>query len=411
MAGIGFALNRLCRGDALADRAVALGHATVIAAGPCLFAVLCIYLITTFIGDLEDHTVIAAFRALVIYSFALSFVVTAPIGLVSCRLISDKLHDRDVGSVPGIMLVAMALSAVITLAAAGVLFGIVLGLDDRIAVASIVNSAITGLIWIGCLFCSVTRDYNAVTAFFGGGMLVAFAAVTGICALQPDLAAMQWGFAMGLAVTLFGLLARIIATIPFAVRELGSSVRAQARAYTSYWPIALGGLFGALGAWVDKWIVWLSPFGTQIQSGLLHSPLYDSAVFASYLVAVPAYAAFVLHLEVDFFRNYRVFYTGILAHGTLNQIKANGTRLREQTIKALSGIMVPQIAICALVAISTPVLVDLIGMQFRQVGTIRFGLVGAVCQFLFVTCSSLTLYFDLRMMFLALQTCFLVLNA
>jgi uncharacterized membrane protein len=86
-------------------------------------------------------------------------------------------------------------------------------------------------------------------------------------------------------------------------------------------------------------------------------------------------------------------------------------RLREQTISALSGIMVPQIAICALVAISTPVIVDLLGMQFRQVGTIRFGLVGAVCQFLFVTCSSLTLYFDRRIVFLVLQTIFLVLNA
>jgi polysaccharide biosynthesis protein PelG len=34
-----------------------------------------------------------------------------------------------------------------------------------------------------------------------------------------------------------------------------------------------------------------------------------------------------------------------------------------------------------------------------------------VFHFLFVTCSSLTLYFDRRMMFLALQTCFMVLNA
>ena len=44
-------------------------------------------------------------------------------------------------------------------------------------------------------------------------------------------------------------------------------------------------------------------------------------------------------------------------------------------------------------------------------GTGSFGLIGAVFQFLFVTCSALTLYFDRRMMFLALQTCFLVLNA
>src|SRR4051812_16508956 len=163
MAGIGFALNRLYRSDSLSNRAVSLGHAMVIAAGPCLFAVLGIYLITTFNIELEGHTTIAAFRALVIYSFALSFVITAPIGLVSCRLISDKLHDRDVGAVTGIVLVAVVLSAVVTFAAAGVLFGIVLDLGSRIAIAAIVNCGLVGLVWIGCLFCSITRDYNAVT--------------------------------------------------------------------------------------------------------------------------------------------------------------------------------------------------------------------------------------------------------
>jgi polysaccharide biosynthesis protein PelG len=50
-------------------------------------------------------------------------------------------------------------------------------------------------------------------------------------------------------------------------------------------------------------------------------------------------------------------------------------------------------------------------MQFRQVGTLRIGVIGAVFQFLFITCSSLTLYFDRRMVFLATQACFLLFNA
>jgi uncharacterized membrane protein len=37
--------------------------------------------------------------------------------------------------------------------------------------------------------------------------------------------------------------------------------------------------------------------------------------------------------------------------------------------------------------------------------------IGAAFQFLFITCSSLTLYFDRRIVFLVLQTVFLVLNA
>jgi polysaccharide biosynthesis protein PelG len=411
MAGIGFALDRLYRSNSIADRMASFAHASVIAAGPCLLSVLCIWLISSFNNEMEGRTTIAEFRALVIYSFALSFVVTSPIALVSTRLVSDKLHDREVGAVPGIMLAALALSAAIAVVVAGVLYGLGLDLGGMVTVAAVVNCALIALVWVGSLFCSVTRDYNSVTAFFAAGMLVAFVAVTVCYDIEPELLSMLWGFSVGLAVALFGLMARIIATFPFAVTDIVTPLRAVLRGCIGYWPIALGGLFGAIGAWIDKWVVWLSPYGMEIQSGLVHAPLYDSAMFISYLVAIPAYAAFVMHLEVKFFRNYRLFYSSILEHATLARIRAHGTRLRDETIASLSGIMVPQVVICVIVAVSAPILIDTLDMQFRQVGTLRFGVIGAVFQFLFITCASLALYFDRRLVFLALQTCFLLLNA
>src|SRR5215471_3512506 len=411
MAGIGFALDRLYRSGSIADRVASFAHASVIAAGPCLLTVLCIWLISATISELEGRTIIAAFRALIIYSFALSFVITAPIALVSARLISDQLHDREVVAIPGAMLAAFVLSAVVTVAAAAALFGLALDLDAAASVAAVANCALIALVWVACLFCSVTRDYLVVTAFFALGMLLAVVAVTLGYDARPDLAVMLWGFNIGLAATLFGLLGRIIATFPFAITSIKRPVRALGGAALGYWPIALGGLFGAIGAWVDKWVVWLSPYGVQIQNGLLHAPLYDSAMFISYLVVIPAYAAFVVHLEVRFFRNYRLFYSSILEHATLAQIRAHGRRLRDETIASLSAITVPQLAVCGLVALSAPVVIDLLDMQFRQVGTLRLGVIGAAFQFLFITCSSLTLYFDRRIVFLVLQTVFLVLNA
>ena len=411
MAGIGFALERLYRSNSIADRLASFAHASVIAAGPCLAAVLGIWFISATISELEGKTTIAAFRAVIIYSFALSFVVTAPIALVSARLISDKLHDQDVAAVPAIMLAAFGLTAIGIIVAATLLFAVVLDLESAADVAAVANCALIALVWVACLFSSITRDYNSVTGFFALGMLIAVVAVTLGYNARPDLATMLWGFSLGLGVTLFGLLGRIVATFPFAVHAIAAPAKGLARAFARYWPIALGGLFGAVGVWIDKWVVWLSPFGTTIQNGLLHAPLYDSAMFVSYLVVVPAYAAFVVHLEVKFFRNYRLFYASILEHATLAQIRAHSRKLRDETIATLSGITVPQLLICGLVALSAPAVVELLDLQYRQVGTLRFGVVGAVFQFLFVTCSSLTLYFDRRMMFLALQTCFMVLNA
>ncbi len=166
MAGIGFALERLYRSNSITDRMASFAHASVIAAGPCLAAVLCIWLISAMISELEGRTTIAAFRALVIYSFALSFVVTAPIALVSARLISDKLHDRDVAAVPGIMLATFGLTTLVILLVGTPLFGVLLDLEVTAGIAAVANCAVIALVWVACLFCSVTRDYNSVTGYF-----------------------------------------------------------------------------------------------------------------------------------------------------------------------------------------------------------------------------------------------------
>jgi uncharacterized membrane protein len=411
MAGIGFALERLYRSTSLVDRAASFAHASIVAAGPCLLSVLCLWLISATISELEGKTTIASFRALIIYSFALSFVVTAPIALVSARVISDKLHDHDVTFILPIILAAFAFTGVAVTGLAAALFGFGLDLDAAAAIAVVANCALIGLVWVACLFASVTRDYTTVTGCFAIGMVLAVLAVTLGYNLRPDLATMLWGFNVGLGATLFGLLTRIVATFPFTVRSLAQPARALALAALVYWPIALGGFLGAMGAWVDKWVVWLSPYGTQIQYGLLHAPLYDSAMFISYLVVIPAYAAFIIQLEVKFFRNYRLFYSSILEHATLAQIRKHGRRLRDETIASLSAITVPQLVICALFAFSAPAVVTVLDMQFRQVGMLRMGVIGAAFQFLFITCSSLTLYFDRRLVFCALQLFYLALNA
>jgi polysaccharide biosynthesis protein PelG len=411
MAGIGFALERLYRSASMVDRMASFAHASIVVAGPCLLAVVAIWLIGASINELEGKTTIATFRAVIIYSFAVSFVITAPIALVSARLISDKLHDRAVAPVPGIMLAGFLFAAVLTIAIAAALFGFALGLEWPAGMAAIANCALIALIWVACLFCSVTRDYTSVTGYFAAGMVIAVLGVTLGYSLRPNLEIMVWGFNIGLGVTLFGLLSRILSTFPFAVTSISRPSRELLGAAFGYWPIALGGLCGAMGAWADKWVVWLSPYGTQIQYGLLHAPLYDSAMFLSYLIVIPAYAGFIIHLEVRFFRNYRLFYSSILEHATLAQIREHGVRLREETIASLSAITIPQLVVSALIALCAPALVDLLDMQFRQVGILRLGLIGAVFQFLFITCSSLTLYFDRRLLFLILQLLFLTLNA
>src|ERR1700737_456206 len=173
MAGIGFALERLYRSNSFAGRMASFAHASIVAAGPCLLSVLGIWLISATISELEGKTTIAAFRALIIYSFALSFVATAPIALVSARIMSDELHDFRISNIPGIVLAALTFSAVLTIAAATALFAVPLELEPTAAIAAVTNCALIGLVWVSCLFASVTRDYTSITVFFALGITLA----------------------------------------------------------------------------------------------------------------------------------------------------------------------------------------------------------------------------------------------
>ena len=230
---------------------------------------------------------------------------------------------------------------------------------------------------------------------------------------RPDLATMLWGFSIGLGVTLFGLLARIVATFPFAVKSISAPVRALARAHSSrYWPIALGGLFGAIGAWIDKWVVWLSPFGIHDSE----QPAARAALRQRDVRVLPGRGSRPTRPSSPISKCNSSAITGC-------SIPASSSTPRSPRSARMAGdcatrpshrspaITVPQLLICALVALSAPVVVDVLDMQYRQVGTLRLGVIGAAFQFLFITCSSLTLYFDRRIVFLLLQTTFIVLNA
>ena len=170
MAGIGFALERLYRSNSFAGRMASFAHASIVAAGPCLLSVLGIWLISATISELEGKTTIAAFRALIIYSFALSFVATAPIALVSARIMSDELHDFRISNIPGIVLAALTFSAVLTIAAATALFAVgfvklivdVIGMHWHVAADTLlILFAAFQVIAIGLLADLVTRATRA----------------------------------------------------------------------------------------------------------------------------------------------------------------------------------------------------------------------------------------------------------
>ncbi len=409
MAGIGFALRSLSRQETLSSVVKAGGHAAVIAAGPWLFTIASLAAITETSERLVGFDALATFRAVIIYAFASSLVLAAPVTIVATRLLADQLWQRQVSRVRPLLVAAMAM------AIAAVSFGILalvlyFHVPLKIAVVLFATGCIVAMIWIAVAFCGAVRDYAGITFAFIAGLIISVTASTAAALMGFGAAGMVWGFATGLAVTLLGLSLRVLATFPAVSAPPWSEWDALVKGFGRYAPLAAGALFGTAGVWIDKWVFWFSKEGQTVDGGLIHAPLYDSALFLASLVLIPALAQFVVKLETDFFDRYQNYYGTIQGHGTIDQIDRARQDLQSNAFESLALITVAHVAMATVMVLAAPAIIESLNLQFRQIAILRYGALGSVFHFIFIAATSMVIFFDRRRLYCALQLLFLVLN-
>jgi uncharacterized membrane protein len=409
MAGIGFALRTLSRQETLSGVARASGHAAVIAAGPWLFTVFSLAAITALTERIAGHDILASFRAVVIYAFATSLVFAAPITIVATRLVADRLWLKKVGQVRGLLIAGYAYAA----AAAGVgviLLALYFRVPAPLAISLYACSSLVAMIWVVLAFCGAVRDYGGITVSFVAGLVVAVAGATAAAFLGLKAEGMVWGFASGLALTFASLTRRALETFPGRLDRPFDSMKEIARSLSIYGDLALGATLGTAGVWVDKWVFWFSREGQSVDGGLIHAPLYDSAMFIASLVIIPALAQFVVKLETDFFERYQHYYGTIQSHGTIAQIEEARVRLAGFSLENLALITISQLALAAVLVLAAPAIVEVLNLQFRQISILRYGALGSVFLFVFIAATSMIVFFDRRRIYALLQGTFFLLN-
>jgi uncharacterized membrane protein len=409
MAGIGFQLRALSRQETLSSVVAAAGHAAVIAAGPWLFTILALASITMLTEEIAGRDTVATFRIVVIYAFAVSLVLTAPVTIIATRRVADALWLKRPQDVPPLLFGAFAW-AMIAAGAGVAALCLMFKPPAPIAIALAAMSLLVALIWVALCFCGAVRDYRGVTVSFLVGLVVALIGSVAAATADYGSTGMAAGFMLGLALTFLGLTVRILRTFPQPVTSpLGGFLELWYGAGL-YWHLAAGALLGTAGVWVDKWVFWGSSVGERVPAGFIHAPLYDSAMFLSSLVIIPSLAAFVTKLETDFFDRYQHYFATIRSHGTIGMIEAARVRLAQYTLDNLSLITVSQAGICAVLILGAPAIVEVLNLQFRQIAILRYGALGAVFQFVFLAATSILLFFDRRRLYLGLQLLFFTLN-
>ena len=409
MAGIGFALRALRGQETLSGIVRASGHAAIVAAGPWLFTILSLVAVTLAAEPVAGHSVLATFRAIVIYAFSSSLVLSAPVVIVATRLVADRLWLKETGLIPALLVAAMGFAAVASVC--GVLaLGFWLAVSPLVAIALIPAAAVIAMIWVALAFCGAVRDFAGVTRAFAAGLIVSTAGATGAGLLNFGATAMATGFLAGLTVTLYALILRVFATFPESSASIADAAQALRKAFSAYGYLAAGAALGAAAVWADKWVFWYSPEGQTVDGGLIHAPLYDSAMFIASLIMIPALAQFLVKLETGFFERYQGYFRSIEQHGTIEHIETGRANLEAFSLEALALIVTAHVAIAAVLILLAPAVVDVLNLQFRQIAILRYGALGTVFQFIFIAATALIIFFDRRKIYCTLQALFLALN-
>lgn len=405
MAGIGFALRKLARRDDILGVLQGHAHSAFITSGPWMFTILALAGVNVAGGELLTREELTLFRVVIIYNFCFSVVLTGPLLLVATRYLADCIYLKQVDGAPGMLLATLASAYALSVAVAGPFYLFAGGLTPGMTAAAVSNFLMIAGIWVVSIFLSALKDYTAVTVSFGAGMFVGLAGAVVLGAMIGPLG-MVIGFTIGLAFIQFVLIARVFAEYPYGVTR----VFAFAGYFRRYWDLALIGLVANLAVWADKWLMWFAPQREVISGALVIYSAYDSAMFVAYLSVMPALTIFTVNIETRFFEHYQNFYRDIQNHATWSQIARNHKAIIVALVESSRNLIILQGAICAVVIFLAPSIIGALGLNYRQIGMFRFGVLGAFFQVMFMFCTIILSYFDLRRRNLFVQCFYLTTN-
>ncbi|MGE0713088.1 MAG: exopolysaccharide Pel transporter PelG [Planctomycetota bacterium] len=407
MAGIGFKLQEILQEDSYSSLAKGYLYSAILSAGPWLFTIASLALISALTSGVLGRADQALFRGLVIYAYALSLLANGAWQMVASRHLADRMWLKDDEAIlPAfVTLLTLTLVSQALLGATAVSF---LGLSPALGLATTQLYTAVSALWVTLVFLSAAKDYERIALAFGVGCAVSVLLAAVLGAAQGVAGCMQ-GFAAGQVATLVLLIGRVL-------REFGGTRRVfdldVLRALGEHSDLALTGVLYNLGIWVDKLVFAYAAGagGVDVMAGLRTNPPYEGAMFLAYLTIVPALALFLIRIETSFFVGYRELFAAVLDHRTLDEIRVRVDDVRERLGLSISRLLKLQGAVTALSLLLGPPLLDKLGMDPLMVMIFRVAVLGAFVHALFLLLTIGLLYLERRKAALYLSLVFCALN-
>lgn len=405
MAGIGFVLRKLLKQEDLSSYSSAFFHSMMAAAGPWIITILTLSAFFFLSQNLVSQLSYTEFRLIILFNFSVSLVFAAPVANCSTRYLADILYSKRFDLGLGMLMGMLFILFIPSLPFSAIYYIYFTEMSYEEKYQAILNFMLICTIWHVSIFISTLKYYRVLTLSFLIGMTLSLLFVVKF-ADAASLSGMLGGFNVGLGFVLAALFALVAVEYPSQVKDLFHILPY----FRKYWEIPLGFFLYAVGLWADKWIMWFSPEAIILPNLMRMYPDYDTAMFVSYLTAIPAMALFLLIQETYFYEAYYRYFHGIQSNQNYDQIQKNHEHLTDTIINSSRQLTLLQFIVCISAIAFAPYLFSLVGIDFIQLSMFRIGALGAAFQILGLFIMVFLQYFDDRMSVLALQTFFAACN-
>ncbi len=404
MAGIGFRIEKILRDDTYIASLKAYFYSALICSGPWILSIITIFCLSYFTPKNIDIYEVMYFRTTIIYIFAFSLIVVGLLYLSLNRYLSDKLYQKDeealIPAFNSSTLFILLLQAVI-----GYFFFRAAAETPLLAFLSVLIYMVVSMIWLIMIFLTALRDYKAITMAYVAGTAATI------------LASLSLGKAFGLEGYFTGyLIGHLLIVILLSMRIFIEFRSKRIFDWEMFLFLArnkrlvLTGVLYNLAIWIDKMVFWASERSISISSFLRSFPEYDSAVFFAYLTIIPALSLFLIHVETDFYRKYRMFYAQILDKGSYAAIGQAKNQMAQSLRNNIVYLLTFQGMITLLAVTFAPELAVILRLKSMTIPIFRITTLGAFLHSMLIIVIIVILYFDFQGLALGVSALFLATN-
>lgn len=390
MAGIGFQLTKLMKPRTYAGFVKAYGYAALIGSGPWVLSMISIAVLGLLLNRFGGRSELDLFFVSITHIFAASLILTGPLQLIISRYAADCIFAKQEKNIFPSLLGATILTWAVTALLGIVFFHYFVPAPPLFQYAASGVLMVVSSIWIASIYLTAMKDYLAVVRCFAIGYATSLVAAWGLGHIA-GVSGMMLGFLIGqlvLLLSIYALLFRVFGTTPIPkFAFLGY--------FKKYASLAVCGFAYNFGIWIDKALHWwLSPHSHQISGALYASPLYDQAVFLSFLSIVPGMAVFLMTLETTFASLYTEFFRLVVNKGTLNEILATKRAMVDALRDGIALLLKFQGGVTLVLVLASGRLLHALGLGSVQTSVFQLTLIGVFMLVLFLALLTVLFYLN-----------------